>query len=76
MDVAYFRLWWGNIGNAFIDIGALYLLKKVFQGRDVYTLSGFHMDVLSFRMMKKSSWVRRIYRKFPSLVEPYLKGLA
>ena len=76
--IAYFKNWWTNIGNAFIDIGALYLLERV-GGFKIYALSGTLIELVYVqRMLRKATRVKRavpfhLRRSIPAPVRSILK---
>ncbi len=74
--IVYFKVWWNNIGNAFIDLGAQYAIGKAISGMDFYLIGGGIVNLLRYvtnwklRLIKKilpGSVLNRIRRNYPDL---------
>jgi len=75
--VLYYKLWWNNIGNAFIDLGTLYILRKIFSKESIHSLSGFYVDLIRMQHdLTRISRRKRIATVFPVTIRNILKKIS
>ena len=75
--VVYFKSWWTNIGNAFIDLGCVYLLDRIAKekGFDFYVVSSSLLELVYLQRMfrRKSGFVKRVPLSFRRRIPAFLR---
>jgi len=64
-DIVYFKSPWTNIGNAFIDMGAVYQLRKVAPSLRLHIIGGGLTNIIyNFYTLEKARRVRKVVPGF------------